>query len=221
VIASLLALTPAILRGRERWTRAACAQNLQNVGVKLQQYAATQNEFPFVSPDGQVTHGGAILCRLKEKGIPIGPRDLHCPCNGADLSNADSYPDEATMRHLLNRSPEKAHQLLPADYAFHAGYRLPTGKPGPLPARPVASVPLIADRPPYDNTGMILEGNSPNHRGRGQNVLYADGHVVWQTNRWVSPRDADLYLNNENRLSYGVSPEDSVLVPAVLPVSAR
>ncbi len=72
-LASLLALAPAVLRGKERWGRAACLNNLQKVGVRLHQYAALNHAYPFVDSEEQVPHAGAILCRLKEAGLPDRP----------------------------------------------------------------------------------------------------------------------------------------------------
>jgi prepilin-type processing-associated H-X9-DG protein len=219
-LASLLALTPAILRGKDGWGRAACANQLQKVGVRLHQYAALHHEYPFVGPDEAVPHVGAMLCRLNDAGFSIEPKDLQCPCSGSGCGNKDHIPNLSAVEDMLKRSPAEARRALHSDYALHVGSRRPQG-PGPLPASPIHAIPILADRPNFDESGQILAGNSPNHGGRGQNVLYADGHVAWQNNRWVSPRDADLYLNNENRPAYGVDVDDSVLMPSCLRVNAR
>ena len=82
-------------------------------------------------------------------------------------------------------------------------------------ARP--QVPLLADQPPHENFRSIRPGNSPNHHGRGQNVVYADLHVGWHNTRRLGPRDADMFLNARNQLAPGVDDDDNVLLPSMVP----
>jgi prepilin-type processing-associated H-X9-DG protein len=224
-LASLLALAPAVLRGKERWGRAACMNNLQKVGVRLHQYAALNHAYPFVDSEEEVPHAGAILCRLNEAGFPIDPRDLRCPSSesGATLDRVPRYAEVAERQKV---SPQEACRLVDNDYAFHIGHYLPSSaraKAGPL--RPDAAhqaIPIAGDRPGFDRSlGLIRDGNSPNHGGQGQNVLYADGHASWLGSRWVSPTDKDLYLNEADRPAYGLNPDDAVLMPAGFRVNSR
>jgi prepilin-type processing-associated H-X9-DG protein len=224
-LASLLALAPAVLRGKERWGRAACLNNLQKVGVRLHQYAALNHAYPFVDSEEEVPHAGAILCRLKEAGFPIEPRDLQCPCSESG-SKIERVPRYSEVAERMKVAPHEGCHLLDNDYAFHIGhYASPTASSKPGPLRPDAahqSIPIVGDRPGFDRgSGAIHAGNSPNHGGQGQNVLYADGHAGWLGSRWVSPADKDLYLNNADRPAYGIGPEDSVLMPASFRVNSR
>ncbi len=225
-LASLLALAPAILRGRERWGRAACSNNLQKVGVRLHQYAAIHHAYPFVGADEEVPHVGAIVCRLNEAGFSIDPKDLQCPsCPDSD-DKPGRVPRLDEIARTMKVSPGEACRMLDNDYAFHIGsYPSPdNGRDAPGPLRPDAghqSIPILADRPGFDPSGAIHDGNSPNHGGRGQNVLFADGHAAWLSSRRVSAADSDLYLNNARRPAYGLGPQDSVLMPASLRVNPR
>jgi len=80
------------------------------------------------------------------------------------------------------------------------------------------AVPVVADAPSHENFVRILDGNSPNHARRGQNVLYSDGAVRFHPTRRVSPIDSDLYLNNRHQLRPGLDVRDAVLVPSYSPI---
>lgn len=221
-LASMLALAPAVLRGRERWGRAGCAHNLQQVGLRLNQYAALNETYPFVSAEDEVPHVGSIVCRLSEGGFPIEPEELHCPCSGSVCDKSKKIPALAAVREALKRSADEGCRMLENDFAFHVGYRpRPDHEPAPLPAYLSATTPILADSPPHDASRAILLGNSPNHAGRGQNVLFADGHVEWSDDRRVSPIDKDLYLNNDDQPTYGIGPADAVLMPSVFRIKSR
>jgi hypothetical protein len=81
------------------------------------------------------------------------------------------------------------------------------------------AVPVVADQPDHVNYARILEGNSPNHSRRGQNVLFSDGSIRFYQTRRISPHDEDLYLNNQRELQPGLDEQDSVLLPSYSPFS--
>ena len=136
-LASLLALAPAVLRGKERWGRAACLNNLQKVGVRLHQYAALNHAYPFVDCDEEVPHAGAILCRLQEAGFPIDPRDLKCPCSESSSKLAPRPPVRRGGRGAeggARRGMPHARQRLRVPHR-PLPLALRRGQGGPAPAR--------------------------------------------------------------------------------------
>jgi prepilin-type N-terminal cleavage/methylation domain-containing protein/prepilin-type processing-associated H-X9-DG protein len=84
---------------------------------------------------------------------------------------------------------------------------------------------------PGSSISELRKGNSLNHSGDGQNVLYGDGHVEFQNNPLCGTNRDNIYTYgdsgwdakaNTNRSTGGadvlgspVSPEDSVLLPAL------
>jgi prepilin-type processing-associated H-X9-DG protein len=72
-------------------------------------------------------------------------------------------------------------------------------------------LPLMADAPACDANSEVRPGNSANHEGRGQNVLFTDGHVEFLTTRTVGPDGDDIYLNADQKVGAGRGPRDSVL----------
>ena len=72
-----------------------------------------------------------------------------------------------------------------------------------------------------EDAQRILDGNSPNHSGRGQNVLFSDLHVGWHSTRRLGPHDADMFLNDERRPGPGVRLMDAALLPGLFPFAGR
>ena len=52
------------------------------------------------------------------------------------------------------------------------------------------------------------ELNSPNHRFKGQNVLFFDGHVEWRTNPYCGTLLENIWLRNRTVFTVAVNPED-------------
>ena len=67
---------------------------------------------------------------------------------------------------------------------------------------------LMADSPPAD---PLSGKNSPNHGGKGQNVLFLNGTVKFVPDRAKSFKGDDLYLNKNQKVSAGLDWEDNVV----------
>lgn len=98
-----------------------------------------------------------------------------------------------------------------------------------------AQVPIAADINPGDRTPSnaaapgpgsengpaasesdLAKANSINHGRKGQNVLYADLHVEWQTTPLSGYKRDNIYTNRQNVVAGApLEPTDSVLLPAV------
>ena len=59
--------------------------------------------------------------------------------------------------------------------------------------------------------GSPFLGNSANHGGEGQNVLFLDGHMVFCKTRNVGIEGDDIYLNRAGRQAAGLDAKDAVL----------
>jgi hypothetical protein len=73
---------------------------------------------------------------------------------------------------------------------------------------------VLADRPPFeqqDQSGSFA-GNSRNHGGKGQNVLFIGGNVMFAKKRdELAVGGKDIYLNMQHRPEAGLNPDDTVL----------
>ncbi|WP_422929753.1 hypothetical protein [Singulisphaera sp. PoT] len=213
--ASLLTLAPALKKSQERMDQAGCGFNLQQLGLSLAQYAGRHGHYPYAPPGHPNEATGSFALTLHDSELLPDTAMLDCPCNGT-RHHSEPLPRLETLRELRTQSPDRYQNLVKWDYAYHAGYRQDSGKVGPVPASLSSRVPLLADQPPHE-AGVILDGNSPNHGQRGQNVLFNDGHAAWHVTRRVSPLDSDLFLNEAHQARPGLDSRDAALVPSICP----
>lgn len=223
LVAGLLTLVPAMHRSRDRMDQAGCGFNLQQLGLGLAQYAMAHNTYPYGSadnPKSAVAHAGSFVAMLHEAGLLHDPERLDCPCNGTS-SHRGPLPDVKTLTQIRLKDQNAYIDLLCWDYAYNVGYRRASGAPGPITASASEAIPLLADQPAHEDTQRILEGNSPNHGGRGQNVLYSDLHVRWHNTRQLGPHDDDMFLNDDHRPAPGVRLMDAALLPGRFPFAGK
>jgi prepilin-type processing-associated H-X9-DG protein len=217
-IAGVLTLLPAIQRSRERMNQAGCLFNLQQLGNSLGQYESVNSILPYPKTNRATAPAGSFATILHDAGMLDNASLLDCPCNGKHLrgSSAELVSFDQS-EHIRHNDPARFQHMLCWDYAYNVGY-LHGAHPGPLEVVHSSRIPVIADQPSHDNNlGTILDGNSPNHGGRGQNVLFGDGSVQWFRTRNGGPHDPDIFLNDHHQPRPGIRVQDAVLVPAKMP----
>jgi hypothetical protein len=74
-------------------------------------------------------------------------------------------------------------------------------------------LPIMADRPPFDQRNYLsaAAGNSLNHGGAGQNVLYLSGRIEFCKDRMAGVNRKDIFLNKKRRPEAGLDKWDCVL----------
>ncbi|MBX6315094.1 MAG: hypothetical protein IRY99_19625, partial [Isosphaeraceae bacterium] len=183
-------------------------------------YAGTHGTFPYAAPDSSAPYAGTFGVLLNDSGYLRHAAVLNCPCDKRDRV-PDRLPDFRTLCLDESRAPKSSPCLRNVDYAYNLGYRQ-DGRPVPISIAAPISTPLLADRPPCTkNHCKVLDGNSPNHGGLGQNVLYTGGHVRWHPTRRLGPHDDDMFLNAEHHLAPGLHEQDAVLGPGFARFDAR
>lgn len=223
LLAGVLAWLPANHRQMMQASQLACLSNLQQLGTALNRYAASHGDYPYPDPDGPLGFNGSYVSILNDDEKLESDRAALLRCPSAARLRPVSYPTRllksGEMTALRKESFEQFRRALENDYAYHRGFQGPGGHPRPVPASLIGAVtPLLADQPAYDVHGQILRGNSPNHGGGGQNVLYTDGHASWRRNRFLHGDDHDIFLNERGLPAPGIHNRDSCLGPSLLPV---
>ena len=187
-VAGVLTLLPAIQRSRERMNQAGCVFNLQQLGNSFGQYASLHPVLALSAvsigptpPPGSFAVDAARRRRARRRHAPGLPVQRPVPARepGAGRASTSSSASAGPIRRSYQR-------MLCWDYAYNVGYRHASQHPGPLEVVHSSRIPVLADQPDHDDF-WIKDGNSPNHGGRGQNVLFGDGSVRWFRTRHVSP----------------------------------
>ncbi len=215
-VAGVLTLLPAVQRSRERMKQAGCVFNLQQLGNSFGQYASINQLMPYPPPHRASAPAGSFASMLHDAGVLNDAKLLDCPCNGPCPHTTHELVGFDDLERIRRTDPARHQRLVSFDYAYNIGYHHTPQHPGPLDFQHSSRIPVLADQPNHDGR-RIQDGNSPNHAGRGQNVLFGDGTVRWFRTRRVSPTDPDLYLNNARQPRPGLHEEDSVLVPSHTP----
>jgi prepilin-type processing-associated H-X9-DG protein len=216
-IAGVLTLLPAVQRSRERMNQAGCVFNLQQLGNSFGQYASMNQLRPYPPPHQADAPAGSFASMLHDAGVLNDPTLLDCPCNGPCPHTDRELVGFNDLEHIRKTDRARFERMVKFDYAYNIGYRHASQHPDPLEIQRTSRIPVLADQPDHDGL-RIKDGNSLNHGGRGQNVLFGDGSVRWFRTRHVGPHDLDLYLNNDEHLPRpGVKADDSVLVPSHTP----
>jgi prepilin-type N-terminal cleavage/methylation domain-containing protein/prepilin-type processing-associated H-X9-DG protein len=159
-------LLPVLSRARESARKTQCASNVKQVGMGLIMYANENNEsFP------STTASAMQSLSLLYPDYVSDSRTFNCP--------SDTFVTNATQNET---STDMANNV-----AFNAndcsyGYDYTHTQADD------ADVALAADRPSTTSGTTNVDQNSPNHSGtynsgsddsagRGQNIVYVDGHV--------------------------------------------
>jgi hypothetical protein len=220
VAASLLFLIVPLLFGvvtslRYRHDILACQNNLHRFHVALMGYSDMHGgALPKVEALPPHDVAGIVVPILRQDGwLDDSHATVTCPANGSGPVPAITLTTlEQEQATQPERFQEDARRLLGC-YAYSLGYWDQGQHWGLQRLANTDTVPIMADRPPFDQEpgAGLLDGNSRNHGGRGQNVLYLGGNVDFRTTRTAGPNGDDIFLNRYNLPAAGVGPWDAVL----------
>lgn len=210
LVAAMLFL-PAINHSRHHAQVLACQNNLQQLGIGLQTYAAHhQGLFPQESREGVRAFAGIYGPELVEGQYVTDPRQLLCPASPAQASRrSHRVPRLAEIAAAKDEESRRQLQLAASgDFAYCLGYFVGGEFTGPRDNRR-PTFPILADLPDLQSSGF----RSVNHAARGRNVLFEDGHVQYLIGSMLGNGEDHFFLNAQGQMRAGVHDRDSVLAP--------
>jgi len=215
IVAACLALfavglaAPFLLRSQTAARVAECQDNLRQLYGALRTYRDQHGHFPSVAERPPHIAAGMVVPLLREAGVLPAEASLRCP-NAAPPGEPLEVVGAAQVQAMTPEEFENQAARLSPYYAYSLGFRDHAGRllpPGETEEVPQSLNALMSDAPPA--FGVI--GNSRNHEGKGQNVLFSDGHVRFATIRTVGYRGDDIFLNRDRKVAAGLGAQDAVL----------
>jgi len=164
----------------------------------------------------------AIYLLMRNEGLPA--KLFICPYNDVNVyavDPADPYNQGNFTDYNKNLGYSFAN-MYPSSAAAAKGYKW-GGKfstdfviaadlnPGPGSTAPFDRLTAVT---PTSPSSVREKGNSNNHESEGQNVLYADGHVVYSNTCLCGVNQDNIYTNRGGQVSGSpVDKDDSMLIP--------
>ncbi len=223
IIAVLLAiLLPALETAREQANTTSCAANLNQIGVALQVYA---NENHGNWPRTVYQPGAAVVAGTGTGNDPFtatGPAANDVSAPFFLLIRAEKLPTQLFADPYNDAVQYTADPANPAtrcnfsNYQKNLAYSFANPYPDAAAAKSYKFGPTL---PPTfavaaDLNPGVPGANSKNHEGDGQNVLYTDGHVEFQTTNLCGVNHDDIYTNAAGVVNGSpANGNDSVLLP--------
>jgi hypothetical protein len=194
----------------QRWIaqdQLACQNNLRSWYVALTSYAdQNAGALPKIEAQPPKNRAGLVVAMLPDTGFSVT-----CPAKGQRGPRHLTLDDLIQMETTQPQEFETLIRDLSGSYAYSLGYQEPVdGQPWHFGLRldSGAETPVMADRPPFSDVS-VENTNSPNHGGRGQNVLFVGGQVRFYKEPYVN--GDDIYHNRNHRVAAGLDRNDAVL----------
>jgi hypothetical protein len=193
-----------VYRSWSTYQQIACQNNLKQFYVALRSYADHHDgALPKVEAEPPRNVAGIFVVMIPDTDFSVT-----CPANG---KRGPCKMTLVEIETLQAQHPDEFQMLarnLSGCYAYTLGFQEQNGHCG-LTMDAGDETPIMADRPPYDGSTCNAFGNSLNHGGKGQNVLFLGGHARFYTQPVVM--GDDIYHNRANRVAAGLDRNDAVL----------
>lgn len=206
VVAASLFFFPAINHSRYQAQLATCQNNLRMIGnglINYSQYHA--NYFPYVAPGGNLSSPSVFATTLNGTGFVSGSQAFFCPSSEQACERTFDIPTVEELKNATKQQLAELHRRLGGSYSSTYGY-VEDGRYHGTRNLGRTHFALVADSPCPE----LDERQSANHGGRGQNVLFEDGHVSFLANCRCDEGD-DIYRNDSGLVAAGTHVDDSVI----------
>jgi hypothetical protein len=207
VLAALAVIFPAIQSSRFRAQLFTCQDHLRQLGQSLTQYSVRhRGVFPQVPQQGTLAAAGVYAPVLLGDGFLDDKRWVLCPSSPLAADSQFRVPSLDELRSAQGAELARLRAVMGGSYGYSLGYT-EDGRYRPTRNLGRAHFALMADAPSHSLPGY----QSLNHGGRGQNVLFEDGHVTFLTSPKAPGPNDDLFVNDIGAVAPGRHCNDSVI----------
>ena len=223
-LAAAMLFFPVILNSRHLARQTHCQNNLSHLGLALANYSDKDpgGFYPCVPTEGKFSFAGIYAPILRDSGYLQDPTWILCPSSSlAQDPGGFRIPSLAELDRANRITIVVFRRVAGGSYGFNLGFVVDGRHHWPR-NKGRTHFALMADAP----NPAWRDLRSLNHGGRGQNLLFDDGHV-----RFVVECVGEGYLdhpfqNHFGRPEAGVDENDSVIgssfrSPFLQPVSQR
>jgi hypothetical protein len=205
---------PALANSRFRSDIRACERNLQRLGVALYEFSdLNQGRFPSIPIHGNRAAAGIYSPILFHDGYIEDRRVFVCPSSSlADQIFDWCVPAPQDLDQARGVDLVRLRRTMGGSYGYALGYFVQQRYHPPRnEGRPFYA--LLADAPSLHLPGR----RSNNHCGRGQNVLYEDGHIEFIVDQSRTRLRDALFVNRLGYAEAGADENDSVIGGSDMP----
>lgn len=204
-IAASLLVFPAVLNSRETAQLRVCQSNLGNLGRALSTYSDLhQGYFPRVPTRGNLAVAGVYAPILVDCGL-VDSHTVVCPASPIAKDEQFRVPTLAEVQLAQAELLRRMQQRMGGSYGYSFGY-VENGRYHAVRNRQRATFAIMSDAPD------VHQGSaSVNHGGRGQNVLFEDGHVRLLKSCQLIDCGDHIYQNGLGYVGAGIGSEDAVI----------
>jgi hypothetical protein len=206
-MATMLLIFPAVANSRFSARRAACQDNLRELGSALTQYSQTNGGyFPTVPSQGKLATAGIYAPVLFQNKLITDVSRVVCPDSSlAAQRNSFRIPTYSELELAPNAQVVDLRPTLGGSYGYNLGYTR-DGSYYPTKNLNRDNFAVMSDSP-----SDRPDHQSLNHGGRGQNVLFENGSVKFVTQSKPDGSNDDIFTNDAGQVAAGLQQNDSVV----------
>jgi hypothetical protein len=208
VVAAASLFFPMLSLSRFQSQVYACQYQLQQIGRGLHGYSDLQADHSFPGPEVEGPRAAAgVVAPLLVSHKLVEPRVFLCPATSV-MRQAGEFviPLPEELDAAVGQKLKALQQTMGGDYGYNFGY-VDGGKLLRTCNLQRSDFALVGDAPSNSRPRRA----SGNHRGRGQNILFEDGHVKFLPLLPSSQLVDDPYHNRDGWVAPGVDRDDAVL----------
>jgi hypothetical protein len=208
LLAAAALVVPAIQSSRFNSHVLACQNRLRQIGVALTQYSDRQGGyFPFVPPQEGAASAGIYAPALFSQGLLDDSRQVICPSSALARDEKFRVPTFDEVAKAEDDRTRNLRERMGGSYGYSLGY-IHDGVYRGTRNLHRAHFALMSDAP----HPRMPQLQSANHSGRGQNVLFEEGHVAFLDTPAAPECPDHFFTNDEGRIAPGTHQDDSVIV---------